>query len=1201
MNCPKCRFENPEGFHFCGKCGFQLSILPDLPGQEQSLDTKLERIQRYLPRELVEKILSQRNEIEGERRQVTIMFCDIKESTPLVDKLGPEKAFSFLNQILEILIYKTHEYEGTVNELRGDGVLALFGAPYAIENAPQRALQSAIAIHREIKRFNEKNDYHSGIPLISLRIGINTGPVVVGSVGNDLRIKFTAVGDTINMAARMEQMAEPGTTYIAEETFRLTKSLFNFKALGKKTVKGKKTPLAVYEVLSGKKDADHSHSESERMLRSEMLGRENELNQLILQISKAINGTGSVINIIGEAGIGKSRLIAELKKLDIIDQVSFLEGRAISIGRKLSYYPVINFLKQWAHIKTDDGEATALSKLEFAVESVCSEDLPEVLPFVATLMGMNLTGTYAERVTGIEGESLEKLILINVRMLLVKASKVIPLVIVAEDLHWADTSSIELMGSLYRLAKTQKIVFINVFRPIDIKTGHRIAEIIREKLPDDYIEIALTPLNEMVCRSFITRLLTLSYRLQNVIDQIIRRAGGNPFFIKEVVWSLIDEGAVVLKEGVFLPTDKIDAVHIPHTLMDVLMARIDRLDVETQNLLRSASVIGQEFLYRILLEATSRVEDIDDRLSYLKVIELIKERKGVGELKYLFNHALVQEVAYDSILPIRKKELHRKVAASIEKVFGDQLNNFYGMLAYHYGKADSPEKTEKYLIKAGEEALKSSASSEALHYYQEALSLYQKNYGDVSDPEKIAVLEKNIALALYNKGQHIGTVEHFDKALKHYWGASPKNWIPMGFKLSSGFFHFLISLYLPLFKFKKTPKQIDNESIDLFFKKLKVLAITNPKKYFIESMYFYRKLTRFDLTKCELGIGMFAGASNLFSFTGISFGLSRKIIGLLKNRVDKNDIKSFIIYDFSDTLHKYMEGGWKNIRAYDDDLVSKNLNIGEIYWTSQHYYWHALPKLYQGDLDVARLLVEKLAGLFDVYENNLSLSLKYLLNTSLLLERHQIHSALMEIDEGLEFGRQRIEGPIQIEMYSRKAHIHILMGEIEFAERYLNLANEVRGEIDTVPWQLTDFLRGQFECDLYRLKESIKTKRKDEISQHRKKANKSSKQFIKATQKVAQFRTDSYKLRGTYFWLINRQKKAISWWQRAIEEGERLGARLELSRSYFEVGKCLSEDKSKYKTLNGIKAEAYLEKARGLFEEMDLQWDLDQLDQVSKI
>ncbi len=1198
MKCQKCQFVNPEGFHFCGKCGCQLGIPSDLPGKEQSLDTKLERIQRYLPRALVEKILSQRDELEGERRQVTIMFCDIKESTPLVDKLGPEKAFSFLNQILEILIYKTHEYEGTVNELRGDGVLALFGAPYAIENAPQRSLQSAIAIHREIEQFNENVDYHSGLPLISLRIGINTGPVVVGSVGNDLRIKFTAVGDTINMAARMEQMAKPGTTYVTEDTFRLTKALFNFKPLGKKTIKGKKTPLNVYKVLSAKKGVDLSIFESEQMLHSEMIGREHELNQLVFQVSKAISGMGSVVNIIGEAGIGKSRLLAELKKLDIIDQVSFLEGRAISIGRKLSYYPVTNIFKQWAQIKTDDGETTALSKLEIAVRNVCPEDSHEILPFVATLMGMTLTGKYAERVKGIEGESLEKLILKNVRTLLVRASKAMPLVIVAEDLHWADKSSIELLGSLYRLAETQKIVFINIFRPIDIKTGLRISEIIREKLPENYIDIALTPLNEMTSRSFITGLLTLSYRLQNIIDQIIRRAGGNPFFIKEVVWSLIDEGVVVLKDGVFQPTDKIDAIHIPHTIMDVLMARIDRLDVETQNLLKSAAVIGQEFLYRVLSEVASIINNIDRRLSYLKEIELIRKRKTASELKYFFNHALVQEVAYDSILPNKKRDLHRKVAISIEKLFGDQLNNFYGMLAYHYGKADSPEETEKYLIKAGEEALKSSASSEALDYYQEALNLYLKNYGNASDPERIAVLEKNIALALYNKGQHVGIEDHFDKALDYFWGALPKYRISAVFSFSSGFFHFLISLYLPFLKFKKIPTQSDNESLDLFFKKLKVLAITNPKKYFVESIYFYRRLTRFDLTKCELGIGMFAGASNLFSFTGISFSLSRKIIGLLKDRVDRNDIKSFIIYDFSDTLLKYMEGSWKNIPAHDDELVNNNLDIGEIYWTSQHYFWHAFPRLYQGDLEIARLLVNKLTNLFEVYENDLSMLLKYLLNSSLLLEQHKFHDALIEIDTGLEFGKRIIQGTIQIEMYSRKAHIYILIDDIERAEKYLTLADEVRREIDTVPWQLTDFLRSQFECDLYHLKESIKSGKNKKTTQYRKKANTSGQRFLKTTGKVAQFRTDSYRLRGVYYWLINRQAKALKWWQKAIEEGDRLDARLELSRVYFEIGKHLSKDNSNHRMLNGISAESYLEKAKGLFEEMDLQWDLEQLRQL---
>ena len=1200
MKCSKCQFVNPDGFYFCGKCGCRLGVSSDLSGKEQSLDKKLERIQRYLPRALVEKILSQRDELEGEHRQVTIMFCDIKESTPLVDKLGPEKAFSFLNQILEILIYKTHEYEGTVNELRGDGILALFGAPYAIENAPQRALQSAIAIHREIERFNENVDYHSGLPLISLRIGINTGPVVVGSVGNDLRIKFTAVGNTINMAARMEQMAEPGTTYVTADTFKLTRTLFNFKSLGKKTVKGRETPLTVYEVLSGKEGADRFHFESEQMLHSEMLGRENELNRLVLQVSKAINGRGSVVNVIGEAGIGKTRLITELKKLDIIDQVSFIEGRSISIGRKLSYYPVINFFRHWVQIKSDDSEAVALRKLEQAVENVCPADSSEVFPFVATLMGMTLTGKHAERMKGIEGESLENLILKNVRTLLIRASQIKPLVIVVEDLHWADTSSIELLGSLYRLADTQQIVFINVFRPIDLKTGHKISEIIREKLPDDYMEIALTPLNETACRSFITRLLTLSYRLQNIIDQIIRRAGGNPFFIKEVVWSLIDEDAVVLKDGIFQPTDKIDTIAIPHTILDVLMARIDRLDVETQNLLKSASVIGQEFAYRILFEVADNIDNIDRKLSYLKEIELIRERKRMNELMYLFNHALVQEVAYDSILPIKKRNLHRKVAISIEKVFADQLNKYYGMLAYHYGKAESPKETEKYLIKAGEEALKSSASSEALHYYQAALDLYLKDYENVSDPEKIAVLEKNIALALYNKGQHVGIIDHFDKALDYYWGRLPKNRISAAFKFSSGFFHFLISIYLPFLKFRKSPTPLDNESFDLFFKKLKVLAITSPKNYFIESIYFYRRLTRFDLTKSELGVGMFAGASNLFSFTGISFSLSRKIIGLLKNRVDDDDIRSFIIYDFSDTLHKYMAGSWKNINDYDDTLVNRNLKIGEIYWTSQHYFWHAFPMLYQGKLDVANQLVNKLENLFDVYENDLSMLLKYLLNTSLLLEQHKFRTALTEINRGIEFGKRIIQGTIQIEMYSRKAHIYIMMGNIERAEKFLHLANEVRHEIDTVPWQLTDFFRSQFESDLYHLNASIKTGKNTDTFRYRKKADQSGKQFLKTTKKVAQFRTDSYRLRGVYYWLTNRQTKALKWWQKAIEEGESLDARIELSRVYFEIGKRLSEDISKHNQLNGITAEMYLKKAKALFEKMNLQWDLNQLSQLQK-
>jgi predicted ATPase len=307
----------------------------------------------------------------------------------------------------------------------------------------------------------------------------------------------------------MEALAEPGTTFVTEETFRLTKGLFRFQALGKKMVKGKEGPVSVYKVLSGKEDFNRPRLGSERMIYSEMVGRDKELDKLELQVHLAIDGKGSVVNIIGEAGIGKSRLVAELKKREVVQRVSLLEGRAISIGRNLSYYPIIDLLKQWARIRADDGEAAALGKLEAAVRSLFLEEVGEVLPFVATLMGITLWGKYAERVKGLEGEALEKLILKSLRDLLTRAAERTPLVIVVEDLHWADSSSIELMESLFRLGEAQRILFVNLFRPGFPETGDRIVKTIRERLPAYYVEMVLEPLDERMSEALIGNMLSI--------------------------------------------------------------------------------------------------------------------------------------------------------------------------------------------------------------------------------------------------------------------------------------------------------------------------------------------------------------------------------------------------------------------------------------------------------------------------------------------------------------------------------------------------------------------------------------------------------------------------------------------------------------------------------------------------------------------
>ncbi|MHB8842906.1 MAG: ATP-binding protein, partial [Candidatus Aquicultor sp.] len=787
------------------------------------------------PKELTEKILAQKGRIEGERRQVTVMFCDLEGSTAQTEKLGDEKAFALIDELFGILTQQVHRYEGTVQDFRGDGIMALFGAPIALENTAQRAVSTSLAIHQEVNRFNNRILEESRSQVLRMRIGIHTGPVILGSIGSDLRLEFQVIGDTVNLAARMEALAEPGTTYVTKETYQLAKGLFHFQSAGKRMVKGKEEPISVYKVLSAKEDVYRPRLGADRLIYSRMVGRDSELNRLELQLMKAINGQGSVVNIIGEAGNGKSRLLAELKNKEVMKRVTLWEGRGISIGKNLSFHPINDVFKQWAGIRRDDGEAKAFDKLQAAIKRFFQEEYHEVLPFVAILMGMKLSGNHAQRTKGIEGEALNSLILKSVRDLLVKAAERTPLVMVIDDLHWADTSSVDLLESLFRLAETHKILFINLFRPGYKETGDRLAKSLKDRQVNYYIEMVLEPLAEEMSEALISNMLNLKELRHTLVTSIVERTGGNPFFIEEVVRSLIDEQALLPKGGTFYLTDKAATISIPNTIEELLMSRIGRLEEQTRDLVKEASVIGRSFFYRVLAEVSSKIENIDARLSYLEEIQILRERLRMGELEYLFKHALAQEVAYESILPLKRKELHLRVARSIEKIFEERLYEFYGMLAYHYCRAESLEKAEECLIKAGEEALKSSASNEALHYYQEALNIYRRIQGDSADPEKVAMLEKNIGLALFNRGRYGEAVEHFDKALNYYWGESPQNAFSTNIKFLSSLTRFLLALYFPYFWFKKIPTQRDTEAVDLFYKKGEALVVINQKRLFIES------------------------------------------------------------------------------------------------------------------------------------------------------------------------------------------------------------------------------------------------------------------------------------------------------------------------------------------------------------------------------
>jgi len=304
--CQKCGFPNSPSHKFCGECGHNVSKPPEPIPKDLSFDEKLEKIQKYLPKGLTDKILSQRDKIEGERKNVTVMFCDMVGFTPLVEKIGPEEAYSIMDQVYEILIHKVRDYDGTVNEMTGDGIMALFGAPIALEDAPQRAIRSAYAIHREISIFNDRLKQEKGvIPTIKMRIGIHSGPVEVGTLGNDLRVEFKAVGDTVNLSSRIQEIAEPGTTYISDDTYKLTEGLFRFEALGEKNIKGKEKTVNLYQIIAPSTRRTRFDVSAERGL-TPFVGRERELELLLDGYERVKAGQGQVFSIMGEAGVGKS-------------------------------------------------------------------------------------------------------------------------------------------------------------------------------------------------------------------------------------------------------------------------------------------------------------------------------------------------------------------------------------------------------------------------------------------------------------------------------------------------------------------------------------------------------------------------------------------------------------------------------------------------------------------------------------------------------------------------------------------------------------------------------------------------------------------------------------------------------------------------------------------------------------------------------
>jgi len=730
FHCPECGAKTPAEGKFCIECGHNLISGSEPTPKDLSFDEKLVKIQRYLPKGLTEKILAQRDKIEGERKQVTVMFCDMEGFTALVENLGPEEAYSIMDQVYEILIHMVHDYEGTVNEMTGDGIMAIFGAPIALEDAPQRAIRSAYSIHREMTKFSDKiRKEKEGTPPLKMRIGIHTGPVVVGTLGNDLRVEFKAVGDTVNLASRMEGLAEPGATYVSEDTFKLTEGFFRFEALGEKEIRGKKESVNVYRVIAPSTRRTRFDVSAERGL-TPFVGRGRELELLLDAFERVKAGRGQAFSIMAEAGVGKSRLLYEFRKAVSSEDVTFLEAKCLSYSRGVAYHLPVDSLKANFDIREIDGDTQITEKVKKGLQ-ISDVDESLTLPYFLELLSVKDSGI--DKIV-MSPEAKKDRILEAFKQIVLKGSEIRPLVLAYEDLHWADKSSEDVLKYVFESIAGARVLMIFTYRPEFVHTwGGR----------SYHNQVNLNRLSNRESLAMVSHLLSTADVDRDLEELILEKTEGVPFYIEEFIKSLQNIKALERKGSRYHLAKDIQDLAIPSTIQDVIMARVDSLPDEVKGVLQIGSVIGREFNHDLIKKLISLSEvELLSYLSALKDSELIYERGILPHSTYIFKHALTQDVVYDSILTRRRKQIHEEVGKAIEYLYKMRLEEFYEMLAHHYTEAGLSKKAIGYRQRAGKRANERSAYQEAISHLTTGFTLLQ------TLPENLARHQQELPLQI---------------------------------------------------------------------------------------------------------------------------------------------------------------------------------------------------------------------------------------------------------------------------------------------------------------------------------------------------------------------------------------------------------------------------------------------------------------------
>jgi class 3 adenylate cyclase/tetratricopeptide (TPR) repeat protein len=704
--CAACQSKNPPGQKFCGECGAPLGGVARAtagpPGTAAApAPARFASPQSYTPKHLAEKILSSRSAIEGERKQVTVMFTDVSGFTAMSERLDPEEVHGIMDRVFEVVLGAVHHYEGTINQFLGDGVMALFGAPIAHEDHAHRALSAALAIQRDLQPIRDDVRSAHGVEF-RLRIGLNTGLVVVGAIGRDLRMDYTAVGDTTNLASRMLNVAQPGQIVCTPATHRLTAGFFDFEDLGQFSVKGKSEPVRGWAVARERRGRTRLEVSRERGL-TPLLGRIEEMETLGLAYARAVEGHGAVLMLVGDPGVGKSRLLFEfLHRLDGGSHVE-LDTTCLSYGRTIPYHPVIGLVRRYLGLPdtADDDDIRAAARVRLGAIGITDE---EAITLLAHFLGVEAPVELLTRL----GAQLKDRTHALMREVFLRASHRRPLVLVVENVHWVDPSSEEFFGPFIDALFGHPILLLLSSRPDFSMTTW----------PRERVEmLSIEGLGREQAAGMARALLDADRVAPELLEVLVAKSEGNPLYVEEILRQLQETAGVVVTDGEARLSRR--DITVPETVHDIIAARVDRVEEPLKLTIQGAAVVGRQFPSPLVARVLTTAEPVVvDHLHRLHGFDFVYP---VTIPVYAFKHALTQEVVYTGLLERRRRAYHAVVGAALEEEHRERPEEVVELLAHHFGRSAEHDKAVDYAILAGEKSQRRWANAEALAYFESAL------------------------------------------------------------------------------------------------------------------------------------------------------------------------------------------------------------------------------------------------------------------------------------------------------------------------------------------------------------------------------------------------------------------------------------------------------------------------------------------------